>query len=77
MICYTKNVRFIGCREVVREDKSTVTYGNLYVEGELLPFSSELSVMDSMEPHNATVNLKWGGGKNGQYYRAEVIGIDE
>lgn len=77
MICIAEDVRFIGCREVVREDKSTVTYGNLYVEGELLPFSSELEIKDSMDPHNATLNLKWGAGKNGQYYRAEVIGIDE
>lgn len=69
-----KNVRLVGCRVVEQANGAKVTYGSLYTEdGELLSFSADKELKDSMEPKTYDLLISWGTGKNGKWSRCELV----
>ena len=74
MIVTVEDVRFVGCRVVVGEDGKEKTYGNLYTkEGDLLPFSCDYEVQDSLNGAGAKLDITWGSGKNGKWVRCVLL----
>lgn len=74
MIVNVEGIRLVGCRAVVGEDGKERTYGNIYTDaGELLPFSCDYEVRDTLAETSGQLDISWGSGKNGKWVRCKLL----
>ena len=74
MVLSVENIRLVGCRHAQLEDGTFKTYGNLYTDdGELYPFFANYQVYDNLTGTSAKLDIEWGTGKNGKWFRCELM----